>query len=197
MYYHLKRIFDVFISTLVVVLLLPLFAIIALIVSLTSGLPVFFFQERIGKDWKPFRIIKFRTMVKNADKMGPGITSAYDERITRTGRVLRKYKMDELPQFLNILKGDMSLIGPRPELLKYINYYKEDYSLILNIKPGITDYATIKFRYEEDFIAGNNKEEFYLKNILPSKIILYKKYINEMGFFTDVKILLSTVKAIL
>jgi lipopolysaccharide/colanic/teichoic acid biosynthesis glycosyltransferase len=197
MYYYSKRIFDVFVSTILIALLLPLFIIIALTVILASGIPVFFYQERVGQNWKPFRIIKFRTMIKNAEKMGPGITSACDERITGTGKFLRRYKLDELPQLFNVLKGDMSLIGPRPELLKYINFYREDYSAILNIKPGITDFAAIQFRDEESLIGKINKEESYINKILPSKIILYKQYINEMGFFTDVKILLSTVKGIL
>jgi len=197
MYYYSKRIFDVFVSTILIALLLPLFIIIALTVILASGIPVFFYQERVGQNWKPFRIIKFRTMIKNAEKMGPGITSACDERITPTGKFLRRYKLDELPQLFNVLKGDMSLIGPRPELLKYINFYREDYSAILNIKPGITDFAAIQFRDEESLIGKINKEESYINKILPSKIILYKQYINEMGFFTDVKILLSTVKGIL
>jgi lipopolysaccharide/colanic/teichoic acid biosynthesis glycosyltransferase len=166
------------------------------VVFITSGAPIFFYQERIGKDWKPFKMIKYRTMVKNADKIGSGITSTYDSRITPAGRFLRKYKLDELPQLYNVLKGEMSLIGPRPELIQYINFYKDDYSSILNIKPGMTDYASIKFRDEEILIDKNNKEESYINKILPSKIILYKKYINEMGFFTDVKILLSTVKGI-
>ncbi|MDR3628381.1 MAG: sugar transferase [Ignavibacteriaceae bacterium] len=197
MYYYSKRILDVFVSAAAVVLLMPVYIIIVMIILLTSGAPVFFYQERIGQNWKPFRIIKFRTMVKNADKIGLGITSASDERITPAGRILRKYKLDELPQFINVLKGDMSLIGPRPELLKYINFYREDYSAILNIKPGITDYAAIKFRDEESLLVKSNKEESYINKILPSKIILYKRYLNEMGFLTDVKILLNTVKVII
>jgi lipopolysaccharide/colanic/teichoic acid biosynthesis glycosyltransferase len=197
MYHYSKRIFDVFVSTILIALLLPIFIIIALIVTLTSGMPVLFYQERVGQNWKPFRIIKFRTMIKNAEKMGPGITSSCDVRITGAGKILRKYKLDELPQLFNVLKGDMSLIGPRPELLKYINFYREDYSAILNIKPGITDYAAIQFMDEENLLGKLNKEDSYINKILPSKIILYKQYINEMGFFTDVKILLSTVKGIL
>lgn len=197
MYYHLKRIFDVFVSVIVILLLLPLYLIIFLAVFITSGAPIFYYQERVGKDWQPFKMIKFRTMVKNADKIGSGITSTSDVRITPAGRFLRKYKLDELPQLFNVLKGEMSLIGPRPELIQYINFYKDDYSLILNIKPGMTDYAAIKFRDEESLIDKSNEEESYINRILPSKIILYKKYLNEMGFLTDVKILLSTMKEIL
>lgn len=183
-------------SVLMILLLLPIFIIISAVVFFTSGWPVFFYQERIGKDWKPFRIIKFRTMVKNADKIGPGITLLCDERITPAGKFLRKYKLDELPQLINVIKGEMSLIGPRPELLRYINFYKDEYASILNIKPGITDYAAIKFRFEESLIGKNNKEDSYINKILPSKIILYKKYLNEMCLYTDIKILLNTVKGI-
>jgi lipopolysaccharide/colanic/teichoic acid biosynthesis glycosyltransferase len=197
MYCYLKRIFDVLLSAMMIIILLPLFIITALLILITSGLPIFFYQERVGKDWKIFRIIKFRTMIKNAEKLGPGITAFSDERITPFGRILRNYKLDELPQLFNVLKGEMSIIGPRPELLKYIKFYLDDYASILNIKPGITDYAAIKFIDEENLINFNNKEESYINKILPSKIILYKKYINEMGFFTDMKILLNTVRGIL
>jgi len=197
MYYRLKRIFDVFVSTIAILLLFPLCLIISVTIFLTSGAPVFFYQERVGKDWQPFKMIKFRTMVKNADKTGFGITSTYDDRITPAGRFLRKYKLDELPQLFNVLKGEMSLIGPRPELIQYINFYKDDYSTILSIRPGMTDYAAIKFRDEESLIDKSNKEESYINRILPSKIILYKKYLNEIGFLTDVKILLGTLKGIL
>ena len=196
MYNYLKRILDLLISAVLIVLLMPVLILIAVIIFLTSGFPIFFYQERVGKDWKPFKIIKFRTMIKDADKSGPGITAFCDERITNAGKILRKYKLDELPQLINVLKGDMSLIGPRPELLRYINIYKEDYSAILNIKPGITDYAAIKFRNEELLLAKVNPEEIYTSQILPSKIILYKRYLNEIGFVTDVKILFGTVKGI-
>jgi len=197
MYSYLKRIIDILISLTALIVLLPLYIIIALFVLLSSGYPVFYYQERIGRSWKPFSIIKFRTMVKGADKIGPGITSSTDERVTSAGRILRKYKLDELPQFFNVLKGDMSLIGPRPELLKYINFYREDYCSILNIKPGITDYAAIIYRDEETLLGKSNKEESYITRILPSKIELYKKYMAEMGFYTDVKILLNTVRVMI
>jgi lipopolysaccharide/colanic/teichoic acid biosynthesis glycosyltransferase len=196
MYNYLKRILDLLVSAVLIVLLMPALILIAVIIFLTSGFPIFFYQERVGKDWKPFKIIKFRTMIKDADKTGPGITSFCDERITNAGKFLRKYKLDELPQLFNVLKGDMSLIGPRPELLRYINIYKEDYSAILNIKPGITDYASIKFRNEELLLAKVNPEEIYTNQILPSKIILNKRYLDEIGFVTDVKILFGTVKGI-
>lgn len=136
-------------------------------------------------------------MIKGADKIGPGITSANDVRITPVGKFLRKFKLDELPQLLNVFLGDMSLIGPRPELPAYVNFYKNDYSAILNIKPGITDYAAIKYKDEEKMIDNDNREIVYLNKILPSKIVLYKKYINDVSFLTDIKILFYTLKGLL
>jgi len=127
----------------------------------------------MGKDFKPFMLYKFRTMVKDADKIGPLVTKDSDPRITKIGRILRKTKLDELPQFINVLKGDMSIVGPRPEVEKYVNARKEDYKVILSIKPGISDYATILFRDEEDIMAKyENVEEAYLNVVLPQKIAL-------------------------
>ncbi len=197
MYFVVKRFLDITLAFIALLLLLPVFIIINILIFLSSGLPIFYLQERVGKDWKPFKIIKFRTMIKDADKIGLGITSNSDSRITPVGKILRKTKLDELPQLINVLKGEMSLIGPRPELLKFVNHFKEDYSFILNIKPGITDYASIQFRNEETMIKSVDNESFYLKEILPSKIALYKKYIREMGLFTDFKILFYTLKGLI
>ncbi len=195
-YFIFKRIFDVFIALFFLILLSPVFLIISVTILITSGYPIIFYQERMGKDWKLFKILKFRTMVIDADKIGPGITSSNDRRITPFGKFLRKLKLDELPQLINVIRGDMSLIGPRPELPKYVNCFKNDYSSILNIKPGITDYASIKFIDEESLISNDNRESDYLNKILPSKIVLYKKYLNEISFLTDLKILFSTLKGL-
>ncbi|MCL5031101.1 MAG: sugar transferase [Bacteroidetes bacterium] len=195
-YFFVKRSIDILTSLFLMLLLLPMFLIISAMIIFTSGFPIFFYQERMGKDWKSFMILKFRTMIKDADKMGPGITSSDDKRITSIGKILRKLKLDELPQLINVIRGDMSLIGPRPELPKYVNYFKTDYSSILNIKPGITDYAAIKFIDEESLICDENIESIYLNKILPSKIVLYKKYINDISFLTDIKILFSTLKGL-
>jgi len=198
MYFLLKRLADIIISLTAIVLLLPIFIIISIAIIMSSGIPVFYLQERIGKDWKKFKIIKFRTMVNNAEKIGPGISSSYDKRITPIGKILRKFKIDELPQLINVLKGDMSIIGPRPELLKYISRYENEYSKILKVKPGISDYASVKFRDEASILqTAEDSESFYLKDILPEKIKLYNKYIEEMNFFVDIKILFLTFKAIL
>ncbi len=195
-YFIFKRIFDVLVSSLLLILLSPAFLIITILIFVTSGSPILFYQERVGKNWKSFKILKFRTMISNADKIGPGITSSDDNRITPIGKILRKLKLDELPQLINVIHGDMSLIGPRPELPKYVNYFKNDYSSILNIKPGITDYASIKFINEESLISSEDREFIYLNKILPSKIILYKKYLNEISFLTDLKILFFTLKGL-
>lgn len=198
MYIYIKRLLDLSASLIALILLSPLLVVISIGIVINSGFPIFYLQERVGIGWKKFKIIKFRTMVANADTIGPGISSEDDLRITKIGKILRKYKLDELPQLLNVLFGDMSLIGPRPELAKYAAYYKEDYSRILKIKPGITDFASISFRDEAMLLNGKNKESetFYLNQILPQKISLYKKYLQEISPKTDVQILFSTIKAI-
>ena len=169
MYFFVKRILDILITLIGIILFFPLIIAVSLIILLSSGYPVFFLQERVGKDWKIFKIIKFRTMVKNAEKMGIGISSYNDTRITSIGKILRKFKIDELPQIFNVFAGNMSLVGPRPELLKYAEYYADDYSEILKIKPGITDYASIEFKDESLFLNNSNDNEkvylnkYYLK----------------------------------
>jgi lipopolysaccharide/colanic/teichoic acid biosynthesis glycosyltransferase len=198
MYFFVKRILDILITLIGTILFFPLIIAVSLIILLSSGYPVFFLQERVGKDWKIFKIIKFRTMVKNADKMGIGISSFNDSRITNIGKILRKLKIDELPQIFNVLIGNMSLVGPRPELLKYAEYYAEDYSEILKIKPGITDYASIEFKDENIFLNNSNdNEKIYLNKILPQKISLYKKYLKEANLKTDLKIIFSTFKVLI
>ncbi len=198
MYFLAKRIFDIIFSCAVLMLMLPLFVLISLAIVVNSGCPVFYLQDRIGKDWHSFKIIKFRTMVKDAEKIGPGISLANDARITFVGGILRKFKLDELPQFINVLTGRMSIIGPRPELKKFASCYPDEYSEILKIKPGITDFASIKFRNESKLLKDNNESElFYTKEILPVKISLCQKYISEMNFITDLKIIFKTAAGIL
>ena len=198
MYTLSKRLIDIFLSVVLLILFSPLFLIISLVILIESGLPVFFNQERVGKDWRKFHIFKFRTMVKNADKLGPAISIFQDKRVTPVGRILRKYKLDELPQLFNVLMGDMSIVGPRPEVMKYVNIYKKDYSNILKIKPGISDYASIQFYDEASFLKPvHNAEDYYKSSILPQKIKLYNKYIDEMSLTTDFKIIFKTVKTII
>ncbi|MGB9730955.1 MULTISPECIES: sugar transferase [Calditerrivibrio] len=196
--YFGKRIMDVIFSALAILLLLPVFIVIALLIKLDSKGPIFYRQIRMGKDFKPFGLYKFRTMVVDADKIGPLVTKDRDPRITKVGYYLRKWKLDELPQFLNVLKGDMSLVGPRPEVERFVKLFKDDYSIVLTVKPGITDYATILFRDEEDIIAQlDDIEKGYTQVILPKKIELYKKYIEDISFFTDIKLLYLTFLKIL
>lgn len=193
-----KRLFDLILSIIAITLLSPFFLIIAILVKLDSKGPIFYIQQRVGKDFKKFGLLKFRTMVVNADKIGPLVTKDKDPRITRVGYYLRKWKLDELPQFFNVLKGDMSLVGPRPEVEKYVEIFKEDYNIVLSVKPGITDYATILFRDEEEIIAGfDNVEKGYVEIVLPKKIELYKRYIDEISLFTDIKLLYLTFLKIL
>ncbi|HZW40009.1 MAG TPA: sugar transferase [Ignavibacteriaceae bacterium] len=197
MYNFFKRLIDFILSLLAIIVLIPIFFLISLFITLDDGFPVFYAQERMGRNWKRFKIFKFRTMVKDADKKGLGITSEDDSRILKSGKVLRKFKLDELPQLFNVLIGNMSLVGPRPELDYYVNMFKKEYDIILTIKPGLTDYASIEYR-DESVILDNssNKEKTYVEKILPEKLALNKKYIEDYNFFTDIKILIYTIIAI-
>jgi len=189
-----KRIFDFLASLLGLIILSPFFLVIAGLIKLYDKGPVFFKQKRIGKNFKPFYIYKFRTMVVNADKIGSLVTKEDDPRITRLGKFLRKFKIDELPQLFNVIKGDMSIVGPRPEVEKYVLSFKDDFKEILKIRPGITDYATLRFRNEEEILKEyDDIEEGYIKEVLPEKIRLYMQYINDMSFLTDIKLILYTL----
>jgi lipopolysaccharide/colanic/teichoic acid biosynthesis glycosyltransferase len=193
-----KRVFDLILSIPSIIILSPVFLISALLIKIETPGPVSFNQERIGREGRPFNLYKFRTMVKNASSIGPSVTPANDERITRAGRLLRKFKVDEMLQIFNIVKGDMSVIGPRPELRKYVDEFKDDYREILRIKPGMTDYALIAFRNEEEILSKfDNVEEGYVKEIMPEKIKLYRKYLNEMSLRTDIRIFFGTIMEIL
>ncbi len=196
-YPAVKRLTDILISIIGIIILSPLFLLISLLIFITSEGPVFFMQERVGKNWESFRIIKFRTMVNGAHNSGPEISVQNDPRVTSLGRFLRKFKLDEIPQLINVLKGEMSIVGPRPEVMKYASYYNNDFSLILKIKPGISDYASIRYRDEASLIPLIcDCEKFYITEIMPKKIDLYKQYLNEIGFLTDLKIIFATLKAI-
>lgn len=192
-----KRIFDVTASAFGLILLSPVFLGIAVIIKLTSKGPVFYIQKRMGENFKEFNLYKFRSMIVDADKKGLQITSGDDPRITKIGKFIRKTKLDELPQLINVLKGDMSLVGPRPEVKKYVMLKKEDYEKVLSVKPGITDLAAIEFRDEEKILEKyNDKEKAYIEIILPKKIELYKKYIDNISFKNDINIILKTLKVL-
>lgn len=190
----LKRIFDFTCSLIGLIILSPFFLIIAIAIKVDSKGPVFFKQKRIGKNGNPFEIYKFRTMVVDAESLGKQITVGEDPRITRVGSFLRKYKLDEFPQLINVLIGDMSLVGPRPEVPRYVEIYNDVQRKVLLVKPGITDYASIEFRNENDILGkSNNPEEEYIKTIMPTKLDLNLKYIDEMSFSHDIKLIFKTI----
>lgn len=192
-----KRIFDIIATIIGLVLLLPIILPICLWIKLSSKGPLFYSQNRVGKNFKEFKVYKFRSMVINADTIGPSVTSGDDPRITKVGKIIRKTKIDELPQLLNVIKGDMSLVGPRPEVMKFVKEKKEDYKVILSIKPGITDNAAIEFRDEETIMEQYiDKEKAYIDIILPKKIKLYNYYISNISFLNDIKLILKTLKVI-
>lgn len=188
-----KRILDLILALIFAVVLAPIYLILALAVVIDTGLPIFYRAERGGYRDKPFRIFKFRSMVKNADQIGGGTTALNDSRITKVGNVLRKTKLDELPQLFNIIKGDMSFIGPRPELLRYTAQYEGEELLIHRVRPGITDYSSIEFINLDEIVGGENADEMYEKYVLKRKNELRVKYAKTVSFVTDFKLLFITV----
>jgi len=192
-----KRVFDIVATILGGILLLPIIIPIALWIKLSSKGPLFYVQSRVGKNFKEFNLYKFRSMIVDADKVGPSVTSGDDPRITKVGAIIRKTKIDELPQLLNVLKGEMSLVGPRPEVMKFVKEKKEAYQKVLSVKPGITDNAAIEFRDEETIMEQyTDKEKAYIDIILPEKIKLYYYYIDTISFLNDMKLILKTLKVI-
>ena len=193
----LKRIFDIISSLFGLILLSPFMIIIAILIKLDSKGPIFFKQVRVTKNGREFKIFKYRTMKVGSDKFSQ-ITVGKDSRITKVGDFLRKYKLDEIPQLINVLIGDMSLVGPRPEVPKYVALYTEEQREILKVRAGITDYASIEFSNENDILANEtDPEKAYIEKIMPRKIELNKKYLSEISVMTDIKIILLTIKKIL
>lgn len=193
-----KRLLDISLSLILLVILAPVFIIIAIIIKIEDGGDVLYKGERAGKDGKTFRIFKFRTMVMDAEKLGGPSTPEDDPRITKTGKILRKYKLDELPQLINVLKGEMSIVGPRPEVPSEVETYNEEEKEILKVKPGITDWASIKFRNEGEILKGyDDPHAAYRELIKPEKLRLAMMYVDEISFKTDVKIVIETIRAIL
>ena len=191
----MKRLFDLGASFFGLILLAPIFVLSALWIKIDSRGSIFFRQERAGFQGSLFRIHKFRTMVSDAEKKGNQITVGADSRITTTGVYLRKYKLDELPQLIDVLVGNMSLVGPRPEVPKYIDCYSDDEKHdVLSVKPGITDNASIEFRNENELlVSSKDPEATYISEVLPKKIALYRKYVKERSFFGDVVIIFKTI----
>ena len=189
----MKRIFDLFFAFLGIMLLLPIYLLITIFIKLDSKGEILYKQERIGKDGIPFYVLKFRTMVPDAFSKGALTVGSRDPRVTGVGFYLRKYKLDELPQLFNVLFGEMSFVGPRPEVKKYTDLYNENQRVVLSVKPGITDYASIKYRNENDMLAqSSDPEKLYIEEIMPEKLNLNLKYINDNNVFKDIKIIINT-----
>jgi lipopolysaccharide/colanic/teichoic acid biosynthesis glycosyltransferase len=190
----MKRLFDIVASAAGLILLSPVMLLTALLIKLDSRGPVFFKQQRVGKGFRPFLIYKFRTMVEDAPQRGSSITVGADPRITRIGRFLRKTKFDELPQLINVLKGDMSLVGPRPEVPRYVEMFRDDYEEILRVRPGITDTASLKYEDEAEILGrAANAEDEYIKHILPEKVKLAKDYVRRSSLMYDFGLILRTI----
>lgn len=194
----IKRLFDILLAFFGLLVFSPILLAIAILIQLDSKGPVFYKQVRVGKHSKDFKIFKFRTMHVNADKMGLLTVGDRDPRVTKVGYALRKYKLDELPQLINVFIGEMSFVGPRPEVRKYVNLYSESDAEILKVKPGITDYASIKYRDEAELIKqSEHPEKTYIEEIIPEKIKLNKVYIHNYSLLTDIKIIFKTFTSIL
>jgi lipopolysaccharide/colanic/teichoic acid biosynthesis glycosyltransferase len=193
----LKRLFDIVFSLLGLVLLSPLLLLIAIGVALSPGGGVFYTQERVGRGNKNFRLFKFRTMRAGSDKKGLLTVGGRDPRITSLGYYLRKYKLDELPQLINVLAGSMSFVGPRPEVRRYVDLYTPEQMKVLQVKPGITDYASLEYFSENELLArAADPEQTYIREIMPAKLALNKKYIAEAGLMTDLRLILRTLSKI-
>lgn len=194
----LKRLMDVVVSGGALLVLWPVLLLIALAIKIDDPGPVFYRQVRVGKNGKEFRIYKFRTMVVDADKKGLQITVGRDNRITRMGAFLRRTKLDELAQLLNVFTGEMSFVGPRPEVPKYVNLYTPYQRQVLLVQPGITDYASIAYRNENDLLEGaEDPEKMYIETIMPDKIELNMKYLHEISPLADIRLIFSTIIAVI
>jgi lipopolysaccharide/colanic/teichoic acid biosynthesis glycosyltransferase len=193
----LKRIFDILVSFVGLVILSPLFIVLAIVIVSDSKGPVFFKQTRVGRNGVPFKIYKFRTMIEDAEAKGMQLTVGDDSRITNVGTFLRKTKIDELPQLINVFKGEMSFVGPRPEVPKYVELYTEDQRQVLMVRPGITDLASIEYRNESELLAtADNPEKVYIEEVMPRKIELNKKYIENISLCGDIRVIFKTLASL-
>ena len=196
-YLALKRLIDIVVSFGLICLLLPVLLITAAAVGLTSPGGVFFLQRRVGKDGRIFRIIKFRTMVSRAPELGGEITVGDDDRITPVGRVLRRFRFDELPQFVNVLKGDMSIIGPRPEVESYVNQYGDDALATLLVRPGLSCNSSLHFANEAELLEGqDDPDKYYVNVIMPEKAAMNLDYIRALSFKEDCRIFFATIAGV-
>jgi lipopolysaccharide/colanic/teichoic acid biosynthesis glycosyltransferase len=188
----LHQAFDIASAALGLILLTPVFAVIAALIKLDDGGPIFYKQLRIGREFQPFYLFKFRSMTSGADQKGL-LTACGDARVTRVGRRLRDYKFDELPQLFNVLKGDMQLVGSRPEVARYVERFRQQYAVLLRGRPGITDPAALAYRHEEKILSGSGIEEQYVASVLPAKLKLSLEYEQRRTFLSDIRVLLQTV----
>jgi lipopolysaccharide/colanic/teichoic acid biosynthesis glycosyltransferase len=194
-YAAFRRLFDAACASVGLLLLSPLFCAIAVAIKFDNRGPVFFTQDRVGKGFRRFRIYKFRSMVMGAEKSGL-LTASLDPRLTSIGRVLRRYKLDELPQLLNVLRGDMQLVGARPEVERYVEMFHRQYTEILEERPGITDPASLAYRREDEILSATQTEQHYIAEILPQKLKLSLEYQNRRTFLSDIAILLRTLRGL-
>jgi lipopolysaccharide/colanic/teichoic acid biosynthesis glycosyltransferase len=191
----LKQTFDTTMAALGLLALLPLFVVVAVLIKLEDGGPVFYKAKRVGLNGKLFPLYKFRSMRVDADRMGPGITTSGDPRITRIGAWVRRTKVDELPQLLNVIAGDMSLVGPRPEDPRYVALYTPEQRQILQVRPGITSAASLAYRHEEQMLSGPNWQDTYINEVMPAKLAIDLEYLARRNLLTDLTLVLRTIGA--
>ena len=190
----IKRVCDFILSLIGIIVLSPIFIIVSIAIKLDSKGKILFLQKRVGRYGKEFNIYKFRTMVSDAERLGKQITVGNDNRITKVGAFLRKYKIDELPQLFNVLKGDMSLVGPRPEVPKYVKLYSDEQKKVLKVRPGITDMASLRYKDENEILGKvDNPEEYYINVIMKDKLNLNLEYIEKSNIFFDLYLIIKTV----
>lgn len=194
----IKRTFDFLMSMIGILFLSPIFIIISIAIVIDSKGGVFYKQERIGRGRIPFKLLKFRSMQTGSDKKGLLTVGSNDSRVTKTGLFIRKYKLDELPQLFNIFMGDMSFVGPRPEVKKYVDLYTDEQLKVLNVRPGLTDYASLAYFDENELLSKSaNPEETYIQQVMPAKLRLNFKYLEKQGFSTDIGLIFRTIKRII
>ena len=194
----MKRLFDIVFSLIGLLLIFPILIIISVLIKLDSKGSVFYRQVRVGKNNKDFKIFKFRTMHKNADSLGLLTVGGRDPRVTSLGYYLRKFKLDELPQLINVLLGDMSFVGPRPEVRKYVDLYTNEQKKVLTVRPGITDLASIEFRNENEILSGQeDPDKYYIDVIIPKKLKINLRYIEERSILKDIRVIFKTFTVII
>ena len=196
MYFIVKRIFDIVSSLCVLIILFPLLLIIAIWIMVDSPGGAFYVQKRVGKNGKEFGLMKFRSMRPDSDKSGQ-LTVGNDNRVTKVGRFIRRFKIDEFPQLLNVIAGEMSIVGPRPEVPKYVAMYTKEQQKVLSVLPGLTDYATIEYIDEQEILGkAENPEKAYTETVMPDKLSLNLKYVEDASFWLDIKLIFKTIGGI-